>query len=150
MSQKDLAGGDIETAGGYVTSGNQVDSLKQQTLEVIKRVPELQHIAVDDFDCIVALKQKTKAVDRPDKVAHVWAECVFTHEVVRSVVQAQGASLPPYLLVFYPLYFKLKDEEQIKVRIHELKHIKTTKKGVVPHYGFGDSEVDAMYKRFFT
>ncbi len=145
--QVDLEGEPTEVAEGYIVIGREVEGLAKRCLEIAHHIPQFDHVEDEDIQAVKALHEKRGPKKSKAKEAiHTYAECISPRSVFQHIANAQGAKLGPYVIVFYPPFFKQSRDEQEHTIIHELKHIKETKKGVHPHWGFGDNEVDALHK----
>ncbi len=142
----DLEGEPTEVAEGYIVVGREPDGLAKRCLEIAHRIPQFEHIEDGDIQAVKALHEKRGPKKKGKEAIHTFAECISPRSVFQYVAQAQGAKLGPYVIVFYPPFFKQSKDDQEHTIIHELKHIKETKKGVHPHWGFGDNEVDTLHR----
>lgn len=144
--QVDLEGGETEVAEGYLVMGKEADGLAKRCMEIAHRIPAFEHIGDGDIQAVKALHEKRGPKKKGKEAIHTFAECISPRTVFQYIAHAQGATLGPYVIVFYPPFFKQSKEDQEHTIIHELRHVKESKKGVNPHWGFGDNEVDALHK----
>jgi hypothetical protein len=155
-AQADLFGkAKPELRGGYTYDTPELRVLYHRTVEIAEKIPEFEHILPSDFILIRCLKKKERAnPEDPAKRLHTIAECIYVREPIRAAAELLGVKLPPYLLICYPPFFddpkENTPEQQVVTLVHELGHIKESKKGSIPHWGFGDERSKKLAKQFLA
>ena len=125
----------------YMFEGALCDRYKTLAIKVASEIPELDYIEEDDFDIIIG-----KMAAPSGAGGKTIAEMNYvTHWLRQFVEYGLQRPLPPYLMIMYPIMFKLPYRDKIKVLIHEMFHIKPNKRGCRPHTGFGDEVIARLY-----
>lgn len=127
----------------YQFEGSLVDRYKELCVRIAQTVPELDYVEEDDFDIIIAKMAGPSTGGRKTVASMNYV----THWIRQYVEYALQRPLPPYLMIIYPAVFRYSYKDKLKVLIHELFHIKESKRGCRPHTGFGDEVIARMYSK---
>jgi predicted metallopeptidase len=147
--QVDLQGEEVDVAEGWTIGSPQTAKLHSQALEISKKIAQFKHIQEDTIQCVIAHKEKRVPQNKKEN-AHMMAECIKVRPVFVAIAEAQQATVGPFVIVFYPPFFKQSNDEREQTIIHELYHIKfnenSGKLSMRPHAGWGDSDIEKLHR----
>jgi hypothetical protein len=129
----------------YLFEGKLNDKVKDLCVQLTKVVPSLNYINPEDFMVVIALRKSPKIRATGDRTLASMEHP--SHWMMDWVERLIDGNIPDFYLTVYPLFFRCKFIQQVKVLIHELWHISPNKKGIRPHIGFGDEVITEMFKK---
>lgn len=128
--------------------------LSNEVSRVLTAVKDFKFIALSDLQCVTSNKDKKARTGKKNQNWHVYAEIVKPKPMFQAIAELQGAKLGPFVVLFRPMFFKETEKRQEQIIIHELFHLRfnenSGKVSLRPHWGFGDTDVEALQRKYLS
>ncbi len=154
--QVDLQGEEVDTNApeGWTVDGPRIRDLIKDVIRIAGKIPELRQtvVAEEELQIVIAHRAKRTGKQKAKQNWHTFAQILKPRSIFGAIAEAQDCKLGPFVIEFFPVYFKEPKERQEQIIIHELYHIKVNptsgKKSLRPHWGFGDDDVEQLHRKY--
>lgn len=128
--------------------------LATEVSRVLTAVKDFSFVNLSDLQFVTTNKDKKARTGKKNQNWHVYAEIMKPKPVFQAIADSQGAKLGPFVVLFRPSFFKETEKRQEQIIIHELFHLRfnenSGKVSLRPHWGFGDTEIEALQRKYLS
>lgn len=128
-----------------------VSKLVKEVDRVLRAVKDFSFVSFADLQIVTTNKDKKARVK---KDWHVFAEIMKPKPIFQALAEQQGSKLGPFVIMFRPAFFQLPEKRQELTIIHALYHLRFSensgKVSLRPHWGFGDTDIEALQRKYLT
>lgn len=128
--------------------------LSNEVRRVLTAIKDFNFVDQSDLQCVTTNKDKKARTGKRNQNWHVFAEIMKPKPIFQAIAEEQGAKLGPFIVLFRPLFFKETEKRQEQIIIHELYHLRfnenSGKVSLRPHWGFGDTEIEALQRKYLS